>query len=58
MNVRKTVQELAKQEIYQKPHLIASSMTSIFTPLKVKLPNPDSLLLLCHNLEQTKRLLV
>ena len=42
-NIREVVQELAKQELYQKPHLMASCWLSIFAPLRLKLPGSENL---------------
>ena len=37
-NISEVVQELAKWELYQKPHLMASCWSLIFPPLRPELP--------------------
>ena len=37
-NVKEVIVEFSKQELYQKPHLMASCCKSLFYPLKIKFP--------------------
>ena len=57
-NIREVVQELAKQELYQKPHLMASCWLSIFAPLRLKLPGSENLRKLYRDFEPTCKKLV
>ena len=57
-SISEGVQELAKQELYQKPHLIASCWSSIFVPLRLELPGSESLRKLHQDLEPTSKKLV
>ena len=57
-NISETVQKLAKQQLYQKPHLTASCWSSIFVPLRLKLPGSESLQKLYQVLEPTYKKLV
>ena len=54
-NVKEVIVELSKQELYQKPHLMASCWKSLFYPLKTKFPNPDDLRSLYQTLEPTNK---
>ena len=54
-NVKEVIVELSKQELYQKPHLMASRWKSLFYPLKTKFPNPDDLRSLYQTLELTNK---
>ena len=57
-NISEVVQELAKQKLYQKPHLMASCWSSIFAPLRSKLPCSENLRKLYQDLEPTCKKLV
>ena len=54
-NVKEIIVELSKQELYQKPHLMASCWKSRFYPLKAKFPNPYDLRCLYQTLEPTNK---
>ena len=54
-NVKEVIVESSKQELYQKPHLLASCWKSLFYPLKTKFPNPDDLCSLYQMLEPTNK---
>ena len=54
-NVKEVIVELSKQELYQKPHLMASCCKSLFYPLKIKFPNSDDLRSLYQTLEPTSK---
>ena len=54
-NVKEVIVEFSKQELYQKPHLMASCCKSLFYPLKIKFPNPDDLRSLYQTLNQQAR---
>ena len=54
-NVKEVIVELSKQELYQKPHLMASCWKSLFYPLKIKFPNPDDLRSFYQKLEPTNK---
>ena len=57
-NISEVVQKLAKQELYQKPHLMASCWSSVFPSLRVKLPGSESLRKLYQVLKPTYKKLV
>ena len=54
-NVKEVTVELSEQELYQKPHLMASCWKSVFYPLKIKFPNPDDLRSLYQTLETANK---
>ena len=57
-NISEVVQELAKQQLCQIPHIMASCWWSIFEPLRLKLPGFESLRKLYQDLEPTWEKLV
>ena len=57
-NVRAVIKELAKQELHQKPHLMASCWTSIFGPLRQKLPFPGDLRTIYDKLKPTNKKII
>ena len=57
-NIREVIRELAKQELCQKPHLMASCWPSIFAPIQSKLPGSKTLRKLYRDLEPTCKKLV
>ena len=46
---------MSKQELYQKPHLMASCWKTLFYPLKTKFPNPDDLRSLYQTFKPTNK---
>ena len=56
--ISEVVQKLAKQELYQKPHLMASCWSSISAPLQLELPGSESLRKPYQVLEPTYKKLV
>ena len=54
-NVKEVIAELSKQELYQKPHLMACCWKSLFYPFKTKFPSPDDLRSLYQTLEPTNK---
>ena len=57
-SIRKVIQELAKQELCQKAHLMASCWSSMFAPLRLKLPGFDNLRKTYQDFEPTCKKLV
>ena len=52
-NISEVVQEPAKQELYQKPHLMASCWSSMFAPLQSKLPGSENFRKLYQDFDPT-----
>jgi len=54
-NINVVIQEIAKQELYQKPHIMASCWADKFTVLKNHFKNPEDLISLYDKLEPTNK---
>ncbi|XP_057316245.1 uncharacterized protein LOC130657280 [Hydractinia symbiolongicarpus] len=57
-NVNEVVIELARQELYQKPHIMATCWRTNFAPLITHLSTPESLVALYEKVEPTAKKLL